>query len=84
MTEWLGCDGPAGAEQRIRSTHRAIEIREKRRRGLSSHPAGLRHASPPSAITHWRAERILQPVAQRLPIGVSVGREGCQRRLFGC
>jgi hypothetical protein len=32
-------DPPADAEERTRSAHRAIEIREKRRRVLSSRPA---------------------------------------------
>ena len=41
VTGWTDCDrGPqADAEERIRSAHRAIEIREKRRRVLSSRPA---------------------------------------------
>ena len=43
VTRWTDCDrGPqADAEERITSAHRPIEIREKRRRVLSSRPAWI-------------------------------------------
>jgi hypothetical protein len=63
-TGWTDHDrGPqADAEERITSAHRAIEIREKRRRVLSSRPAGItlalqRTSSASAAATH--------PIGQR-------------------
>ena len=51
VTGWTDCDrGPqADAEERTRSVHRAIEIREKRRRVLSSRPAGITLALHPTS-----------------------------------
>ena len=51
VTGWTDYDrGPrADAEERIRSAHRVIEIREKRRRVLSSRPAWINLVLQPTS-----------------------------------
>ena len=63
-TGWTDHDrGPqADAEERITSAHRAIEIREKRRRVLSSHPAGITLALQPTSSVSAAATH---PIGQR-------------------
>jgi hypothetical protein len=63
-TGWTDHDrGPqADAEERITSAHRAIEIREKRRRVLSSRPAGITLALQPTSSVSAAATH---PIGQR-------------------
>ena len=73
VSGWSDCDrGPqADAEERTRSAHRAIEIREKRRRVLSSRPAWITlRSSRCRARTTRRSRTRYRPVdAHNGPFG---------------
>jgi hypothetical protein len=74
VTGWTDCDrGPqADAEERIRSAHRAIEIREKRSRVLSSRPAWITLAlQPTSSVSAGRRARYRPVDAQNAPFGAA-------------
>jgi hypothetical protein len=74
VTGWTSYDrGPqADAEQRIRSAHRAIEIREERRRVLSSRPARTTPAlQPTSGVSPSRRTRQMPADAQNAPSGAA-------------
>ncbi len=74
VTGWTSHDrGPqVDAEQRIRSAHRAIEIREKRRWVLSSRPARTTPAlQPTSGVSPSRRTRQMPADAQNAPFGAA-------------
>jgi hypothetical protein len=72
-TGWTDHDrGPqADAEERITSAHRAIEIREKRRRVLSSRPAGITLALQPTSRQRGRHAPYRPADAQNAPLGAA-------------
>jgi hypothetical protein len=74
VTRWTDCDrGPqADAEERITSAHRAIEIREKRRRVLLSRPAWNCLALQPTSSVNGDRDARCRPVdAQNAPFGAA-------------